>query len=159
MPSTTRTGSSEFALNAEPDPFFLAECGSDPLAPTQMRAFVWQEGSGLEELGTLGGTDSCATLINNRGVVAGHSFTNSTPNPVTGVPTDDPFVWKDGVMTDLGSLGGTLGHPSGINSRGQICGDSNLAGDLVPEAFLWDAGKMQNLGDTGGDGSLAKSRN
>jgi probable HAF family extracellular repeat protein len=148
-----------FALNGIPDSFFLEECGTDPISPTQMRAFLWQEGGGLRDLGTLGGTDSCATLINDRGLVAGHSFTNSTPNPVTGIPTDDPFVWENGVMTDLGSLGGTLGHPSGINRRGQVCGDSNLAGDLVPEAFLWDAGKMQDLGNLGGNGSLAKGLN
>ena len=93
-----------FALNPVPDSFELGECGADGLAPTQKRAFVWQEGAGLRELGTLGGPDSCAMLINNRGQIAGNSFTSFTPNPGTGVPTQDPFFWKDGTMTDLGGL-------------------------------------------------------
>jgi probable HAF family extracellular repeat protein len=134
-----------FALNAVPDSFFLGECGDDPLAPTQMRAFIWDEDSGLRELGTLGGPDSCGMYINKRGEVAGHSFTSFTPNDATGVPTDDPFLWKDGRMTDLGGLGGTLGHVTAINDRGQVCGDSDLTGDLTKHGFLWDRGKMEDL--------------
>ena len=134
-----------FALNPVPDSFELGECGAGGLAPTQKRAFVWEEGSGLRELGTLGGPDSCALFINNRGQIAGNSFTSFTPNPGTGVPTQDPFFWKNGTMTDLGGLGGTLGHVSAMNSHGQICGDSDLEGDQTQHGFFWDRGTMTDL--------------
>jgi len=135
-----------FALNGLSDSFFMDECGAGPM-PTQMRAFVWQEGTGLQDLGTLGGSESCALWINQLGQVAGHSFTSSTPNVGTGIPTQDPFLWTnhDG-MTDLGTLGGTVGHASAINNRGQVAGDSNLAGDQTQHAFLWgQRKKMQDL--------------
>jgi probable HAF family extracellular repeat protein len=133
-----------FALNGLSDSFFMDECGAGPM-PSQMRAFIWQEGVGLQDLGTLGGPDSCALWINQRGEVAGHSFTSFTPDPGTGVPAFDPFVWRNGKMTDLGSLGGTQGHASAINNHGQVAGDSNLAGDQVQHAFFWHQGKMQDL--------------
>ena len=114
------------ALNATPHSFTLDECGAGIPTTTEARAFIWQEGGGLLELGTLGGSDSCAMVINQRGQVAGHSFTNLLPNPVTGVPTDDPFLWEDGKMTDLGTLGGTQGHANGLNDRGQVCGTRTL---------------------------------
>jgi probable HAF family extracellular repeat protein len=123
----------------------MDECGAGPM-PSQMRAFIWQEGTGLQDLGTLGGPESCALWINQYGQVAGHSFTSSTPNLGTGIPTQDPFLWtKHDGMTDLGNLGGTIGHASGINNRGQVAGDSNLVGDQTQHAFLWDKGKMQDL--------------
>ena len=147
------------ALNTLPHSFTLDECGAGIPTTTQARAFIWQGDGGLRELGTLGGSDSCALVINQRGLVAGHSFTNFTPNLVTGVPTDDPFLWEDGEMRDLGTLGGTQGHPNGINDRGQVCGNSNLAGDLTTHAFLWDRGQMKDLGTLGGTFSIAQALN
>ena len=139
-----------FALNGKADSFITASsdfdvnCGTGDV-PGQMRAFVWQEGRGLRALGTLGGPDSCAKYINQRGQIAGHSFTSYTPNGTTGIPTFEPFIWANGTMTGLGSLGGTEGHANSINSRGQIAGVSNLAGDQTQHAFFWSQGVMRDL--------------
>ncbi len=113
---------------------------------TQLRAFLWQGGK-MKDLGTLGGNDAVAVLVNQLGQVVGESYTNATPNATTGVPTQDPFLWQFGKMIDLGTLGGTFGEVSSINNRGQIVGQSNVTGDYGPHPFLWQKGVMTDLGD------------
>jgi probable HAF family extracellular repeat protein len=119
---------------------------------TETHAFVWQNGE-LRDLQTLGGPDSNAWFINDRGEVAGWSFTSFVANPSSGVPTVDPFFWspEDGKMIDLGSLGGTYGSTYWLNNRGQVVGASNLAGDTTEHPFIWSKWKgIQDLGTLGG---------
>ena len=129
---------------------------SDPFAffptATQMRTFLWQNGV-MQDIGTLGGPDSAPGpgCDNQRpGVVVGASYTSFTPNAASGVPTIHPFLWDNGTMTDLGSLGGTHAKAQCINNRGQVIGWSNLASDAIKHAFLWQNGRMQDLGTLGG---------
>ena len=144
-----------FALNATPDSFGLGNlCFNSPGFPTQMRASVWQHGK-LRNLGTLGGPDSCGLFINQQGEVAGHSFTNSTVNPVTGFPTTHPFLWTGSRMVDLHTLGGTLALAAAINNRTEVVGLSNLAGDLTFHPFLWKKGTLTDLGTLGGNNGQA----
>ena len=42
-------------------------------------------------------------------------------------------------VTDLGTLGGTLGIATSLNDRGQVVGFSNLPGDTQTHAFIWDS--------------------
>ena len=138
------------ATNDVPDDYAnsLGPCTTLQCWPvtTQLRAFLWQGGK-MKDLGTLGGNDAVAALVNQLGQVVGESFTNNTPNATTGIPTQDPFLWQFGRMIDLGTLGGTLGIVSSINNRGQIVGQSNVTYDYGPHPFLWQNGVMTDLGD------------
>ncbi len=140
-------------LNAIPDPYG----GLGPFlgGTTQTRALLWQNGR-MVDIGTLGGNDAFAVAVNERGQIAGHSYTNTTPNPETGIPTVDPFFRDGGHMVDVGSLGGKFGTTSWMNNRGQFAGTSDLAGDQSHHPFLWQSGSsMRDLGTLGGDNGSA----
>jgi probable HAF family extracellular repeat protein len=123
----------------------------------QVRTFFWERGK-LQDIGTLGGPDTTpGPGCNNQrpGVIVGSSYTSFTPNDTTGVPTQDPFLWDNGHMIDLGNLGGTFSVGQCANNRGDVIGQSNLPGDLVAHAFIWHRGEMTDLGTLGGDVSEA----
>ena len=145
------------AMNTIPDPYTSNFFNFLLTGATQVHAFRWTKSQGMQDLGTLpGGNDSAAASINERGQIAGWSFTNTTVNSTTGTPTNDPFLWDDGKMIDLGTLGGTSGRVGSLNNRGQVAGNSNLAGDQSCHPFLWDkTGGMKDLGTLGGDSGLA----
>jgi probable HAF family extracellular repeat protein len=71
--------------------------------------FLWQSGSGIQDIGTLG--PSCAALgINNYGQVVGSSTKVDGNNYA--------FLWQRGIgMQDLG-----YGYATGINDSGQVAG-------------------------------------
>ena len=134
-----------FTANTIPDQF--AGFVSFGYSATQTHAFLWQNGR-MQDLGTLGGPDSDALLINERGQIAGISIT--TIDPATQQATVDPFLWENGKMIDLGTLGGTSATPDAINNNGQVVGISNLAGDQTWHPFLWSNGVLKDLGTNGG---------
>ena len=139
------------ALNTIPDPYTSNISNFFILGATQVHAFRWTQSHGMQDLGTLGGTDSAAFYINDRGQIGGWSFTNTTVNPTTGIPTVAPFLWEKGKMLDLGNLGGTFGVANALNNRGEVVGASNLPGDSTEHPFLWSESEgMQDLGTLGG---------
>jgi probable HAF family extracellular repeat protein len=143
------------AANSTADPFSMLATG------TQVHAFLWQDGR-MRDLGTLGGPDSFGWAINDARQVAGVSYTSATPNPVTGQPPIDLFVWQNGRMRNLGSLGGsipTFGGFAGLNDRGEIAGTSDLKGDQTQHPFLWDGSRMLDLGTLGGSYGSANALN
>jgi probable HAF family extracellular repeat protein len=122
----------------------------------QTRAFLWDEQTGMQDLGTLpGGTDAQALLINERGQVIGYSYTGSTQSSMCsplGTPFPFPlaissFLWEKGKgMVDLGGFGGTCTGATDLNNQGQVVGFSFVAGDAFTRAFLWEHGSIRDLG-------------
>jgi probable HAF family extracellular repeat protein len=88
-------------------------------------AFLWSEGSGMVDLGHLGGGDSLAHAINNNGVVGQSELPNGTYHA---------FRWTSSEgMIDLNSLlppgsGWVLISAYDVNDKGQITGDGRHDG-------------------------------
>jgi probable HAF family extracellular repeat protein len=107
-----------------------------------LQAFV-DTGRRMINIGTLGGTVSGATAINESNQVVGDS-TLSSDNQ-----TFHAFLFSGGSMIDLGSLGGNS-IAFGINQSGKVVGFSYLPGGTIFHGFLWNAGVMSDLGTLGG---------
>ena len=107
-------------------------------------AFLYSTGQ-MTDLGTVPGyTSSSGNAINDSGQIAGSA---SRGSPVFGVP--DPFsptafLYSNGQITTLGTLGGWRSAASGINDAGQVVGSAeNLVGHFNP--FLYTNGQISNL--------------
>lgn len=139
--------------------------GHSTLAGDQVyHEFLWRSGV-ITDLGTLGGPNSNSGTVNDRGAVLGFSDT-STPDPngedFCGFGTYLiclPFVWENGVMTPLPTLGGNNSFIGGINNRGQIVGVSETPNFdpcsfafLQVEATIWENGTVEELPPFPGDG-------
>ena len=91
----------------------------------------------LTDLGTFGGASSAqASDINDAGQAVGIAA-----SPTSG---GRPFIWQNGVLTDLGTLGGNSGNAQAINDTGQVVGYSNVAPNQ-PHATLWRNGGATDL--------------
>ena len=89
--------------------------------------------------------NSTASGINSSGQVVGYS-TDSAGNTYA-------FLYNNGSVTNLGTLGGTYSDAYGINSLGQIVGQStDSAGNTY--GFLYSNGVMQNLNSLIGSASF-----
>jgi probable HAF family extracellular repeat protein len=126
--------------------------GVSETASGDRHAFAWRGGR-MVDLGTLGGATSVVgdvltpgglfqanvadLAINDRGDIVGTSETASGDLHA--------FLWRDGRMADLGTLGGATSRATAVNDRGQVVGYSETA-DGATHAFLWDRGRMTDLG-------------
>src|SRR5262249_26964190 len=88
-----------------------------------------------------GGNYSSAKGINDSGVIVGEAET--LINSVTYLHA---FVYRNGSMNDLGTLGGATSSASAINQAGQVVGYATDVNELS-NAFLYDESTMVNLND------------
>ena len=73
---------------------------------------------------------------------------------ITGDTTRHAFLYSNGSLTDLGTLGGAHSYALGINNSGEMAGYSNTSGS-AEHAFLHSNGSMTDLGTLGGADSAA----
>jgi probable HAF family extracellular repeat protein len=92
------------------------------------------------------------------------SALNDVPDPYSygtwfpGTTQARAFVWEKGVLQDLGTLGGPDAYAFTISESGKIAGTSYISNNPSPitgvpptHPFLWDRGKIIDLGSYGGD--------
>ena len=77
--------------------------------------------------------------INDSGQVTGHS-------QITGNSAEHAFLYDNGSMQDLGTLGGSNSAADAINASGQVVGRSEKeVGSIYSFAFLYDGVSMLDL--------------
>ena len=125
------------------------------------RATLWTKEGKVTDLGAVpGGTSSAAIGINNLGHAVGFSD-NDIPDAFSmlGVANQTrAFLWQNGVIKDLGTLGGTDAIAAYVNEAGQVGGASytnsafsmSCSFPLTTHAFLYENGKMTDIGTFGG---------
>jgi probable HAF family extracellular repeat protein len=157
-------------------PYFIRNNGLISGAATTpdgaLHAVLWFEGAKFD-IGSpgLGGPNSIAFGVNHGGQTVGAAETSLTDAEdfcgfnAYGFPSSTacvPFLWQDGVMTKLATLGGENGFAYTINNRGQVAGLAETAMN-DPSAgcpvhrfkpVVWANGKIYALptfpGDTDG---------
>jgi probable HAF family extracellular repeat protein len=110
------------------------------------RAALWTNGT-VQDLGTLGGSNSNPWAMNDLGVVAGQADTDHLQylegTPV--YPAIRAAFWDATGIHDLGA--GDMSYAFGINNLGQIVGAATASDGKSSFAFLYSGGMVQNLND------------
>lgn len=94
---------------------------------------------------------SVARAINSAGQITG--AVGNYNNPSSSV-----FVYSNGALTNLGTLGGSSGIGNGINASGQVAGYSQNSSRTY-RAFISKGNTLTDLGDLGGGSAVAYAIN
>jgi len=144
-----------------------------PSGEGNVRGFLW-EGSSMIDMGTLGGGWTEAHGINNSCQVVGysvlsnsveafrwennsmttlqsltgnsHGYAINEEGQIVGYVGSIAFMWEDGTVRSLGTLGGNYSFAWDISNSGWIVGESGVSGSPSHHAFLWIDGVMTDLG-------------
>ena len=97
--------------------------GSATLSDGSLTSFLWQESTGMVNIGILpGDNEGGAVSINDAGQITGSCQGSSTFQ-------QQGFLWQtNSGMIDIGTDTNTVVAPFGINQKGQIFGTSNSGG-------------------------------
>jgi probable HAF family extracellular repeat protein len=143
--------------------------GAAPAAGGEMHAVLWFQTQKFD-IGTpgLGGPNSAAIGVNEFGQTVGQAETSRSNAEdfcgfnAYGFPSSTacrPFLWQNGVMTKLPTLGGDNGFAYSINNRGVIAGIAETdVTDPTPgcpvlqfEPVIWENGEIRPLPPYYGD--------
>lgn len=95
---------------------------------------------------------------------AGHTVGKAQTDAGTPETSQRAFLYRNGALKDLGTLGGRASEASDINDAGQIVGYSDTVlvedyQDTPRHAFLYERGRMRDLGTLGGTSSYGNAIN
>jgi len=129
-----------------------------------VHAFLWRSGK-IVDLGTLGGPWSTGWSINNSGEVAGAAELPQTQDirrlcqdaDLSGAHVCRAFLWRDGVLKDLGTFGGMNSVAFCINDRHEVVGVADMPDSV--NAFIWEGGSLKDLGTPRGIDSAGHAIN
>ncbi len=139
-----------FSEVSQTDPYAENYCGFG--TSHVCLGFSWQNGA-MTSLPTLGGNNSAANDVNNRGQIVGEAETSikdpSCPPPF--VLDSRGVIWKpNGKIVTLAPLSGdTFSNAFAMNQSGAAVGWSGPC-LVTAHALLWQAGSTINLGSLGG---------
>ncbi|MFZ2190464.1 MAG: hypothetical protein WA057_06120 [Candidatus Magasanikiibacteriota bacterium] len=112
-----------------------------------IHAVLWENGE-IKDLGKFSGAGekygATAYDINNLGQIVGHATVTNTEDISGKSFMFHAFLWQDGVMSDLGTMGGRESRATSINDSGEVIGYVNDNNGL-DRAFLWKNGIMYDL--------------
>lgn len=123
------------------------------------QATLWTFGGMAQSLGSLGSGQlfSEALNVNDAGQIVGRSLNGTTTR--FGTSVFEAFVWQNGTMLGLGSLGFTFSQANGINNRGWIVGNGTNISGAPARALFWTGDTALDLNDrlVHGDGWTLRS--
>jgi probable HAF family extracellular repeat protein len=97
-----------------------------------------------------GGRSGTAMGVNDEGLAVGVSD--------TGDQTRHAVLWREGRITDLGTLGGWHSEACDVNRHGVVVGWSETESRAL-HPFIWRDGRMTDLGTLGGTRAVAAAIN
>jgi len=142
--------------------------GAAAFPDNTLHSVLWYKGRKLD-IGTPGlkGPNSMAIGVNQWGQVAGEAQTLS-PDPkgedfcgfaALGLPSSSttclPFLWQNGVMYPLPTLGGNNGAANQINNRGEVAGMAENTHRTRPA----HPPVLKSFSSSPSSGKMARSRN